>query len=175
LVTRIGDRLAAFQPPFLVVDPVLVDHRGRAMFPDGVTRAYRETLLPLANLVTPNREETALLAGRSVDDLDDLIEAAQAILALGAPYVLAKGYRQGDEMVDVLVGADRPRFFRHPAIETANTHGSGDTLSAAICVYLAQGWGMAAAVEAALEFTQQAIRRAAGWRLGLGHGPVSHF
>ena len=32
-----------------------------------------------------------------------------------------------------------------------------------------------AAVEEALQFTERAIRRAAGWRLGRGHGPLSHY
>jgi hydroxymethylpyrimidine/phosphomethylpyrimidine kinase len=94
---------------------------------------------------------------------------------LGAAQALIKGYREGDEMVDVLVDGQGQRFFRRPAIETDNTHGSGDTLSAAVCVYLAQGLDMVVAVEKALHFTEQAIRRAAGWRLGRGHGPVSQL
>jgi hydroxymethylpyrimidine/phosphomethylpyrimidine kinase len=175
LVSRIARQLAAAHPPFLVVDPVLVNHLGQAMFPADVTQAYREALIPLASVVTPNPEEAALLSGRVVDSLDDLSAAAQAIRALGAPYVLAKGYQDGDQMVDVLAGPDGLRFFHRPAIDTLNTHGSGDTLSAALCVYLAQGRSMVAAVEDAQQFTDRAIRRAASWRLGQGHGPVSHF
>jgi hydroxymethylpyrimidine/phosphomethylpyrimidine kinase len=172
LVSVIGRSLAEYRPPFLVVDPVLVNHRGQSMFPAEVTRAYRDTLVPLASVVTPNPEEATLLTGLAVEGIDDLASAAREIVALGAPYVLAKGYREGDEMVDMLAGPEGLRTFRRPAIDTANTHGSGDTLSAALCVYLAQGRGMLEAVEAALNFTQRAIRRAAGWRLGHGHGPV---
>jgi hydroxymethylpyrimidine/phosphomethylpyrimidine kinase len=175
LVAPIARQLADYRPPFLVVDPVLVNHRGQPIFPIEVARAYQEALIPLATLVTPNPEEAALLSGRSVDSLNDLIAAAEAIMVLGAPCVLAKGYRDGNEMVDVLVGVDGPFFFRRPVIATPNTHGSGDTLSASICVFLAQGRAMVAAVEEALQFTERAIRRAVGWRLGRGHGPVSHF
>ncbi len=175
LVAAIARRLAEAQPPFLVVDPVLVDHRGRPMFPDDVTQAYREALIPLASVVTPNPEEAALLTGRAVGSVKDLGAAAQALLALGAQYALIKGYRDGDEMVDVLAGADGLHTYRRPAIETANTHGSGDTLSAALCVYLAQGRSPVEAVEPAIRFTERAIRRAAGWRLGRGHGPVGQF
>jgi hydroxymethylpyrimidine/phosphomethylpyrimidine kinase len=175
LVERIANRLATYHPPAVVVDPVLVNHRGQAMFPAEVTGAYRQWLLPLASLVTPNPEETALLSGREVTSLDDLVRAAGKILALGPGYVLAKGYVDGHEMVDVLVGGARPQYFRRRLIDTQNTHGSGDTLSAAICVYLAQGRPVAVAVEEAGRFTQDAIRRAAGWHLGRGHGPVSHF
>jgi hydroxymethylpyrimidine/phosphomethylpyrimidine kinase len=48
-------------------------------------------------------------------------------------------------------------------------------LSAAVCVFLAQGQAMADAVEGAIDYTRDTILRAAGWRLGEGHGPVSHF
>ena len=47
--------------PTIVVDPVLVNHRGEAMFPPAVAAAYRALLFPLADLVTPNRAEAGLL------------------------------------------------------------------------------------------------------------------
>ena len=181
IVGLVAGRLATYRPATLVVDPVLVNYRGESMFPAAVTDAYRDSLLPLATLVTPNPEEAALLSGQVVSGIDDLTAAAGSILALGPAYVLAKGFRDGDEMVDVLVGAGasriyrRPVIYRRPAIDTQNTHGSGDTLSAAICVYLAEGQEMETAVEGGLHYTTEAIRRAAGWRLGRGHGPVGHF
>ncbi|MFQ5434083.1 MAG: bifunctional hydroxymethylpyrimidine kinase/phosphomethylpyrimidine kinase, partial [Anaerolineae bacterium] len=57
-------------------------------------------------------------------------------------------------------------------IPTANTHGSGDTLSAAVCAFLAGGMDMGTAMHHAHTFTQKAIRRSAHWQLGHGHGPV---
>jgi hydroxymethylpyrimidine/phosphomethylpyrimidine kinase len=175
MVRRIAAQLKAYSPPFLVVDPVLVNHRGQSMFPEEVTEAYRQALIPLATIVTPNPEEATLLSGLAIHGAEDLAAAAKAIVAMGATYALVKGFGLGDEMVDVLAGHDEPCFFCRPVIDTQNTHGSGDTLSAAICVYLARGWGMTAAVEGALQFTAQAIGRAAGWRLGQGHGPVGHI
>ena len=50
----------------VVVDPVLVNHRGEAMFPPAVTKAYAGHLLPVAELVTPNLREAGLLSGRPV-------------------------------------------------------------------------------------------------------------
>ena len=60
-------------------------------------------------------------------------------------------------------------------METANLHGSGDTLSAAICAYRAAGHDWLDAIRRAQAFTHAAIRRGAGWRLGAGHGPLGHF
>lgn len=175
LIERIADALAAYRPPHLVVDPVLVNHRGEAMFPAAVTQAYKERLFPLADLVTPNVAEAILLSGRPVTSLSDLKEATSAILSFGPGRVLTKGFRDGDEMVDVLAGEDETIVFRRPLIESDNTHGSGDTLAAAICVLLAQGQTMKASVEGGQRYTEAAIRRAAGWRLGQGHGPLAHF
>ncbi|MBK7218952.1 MAG: hydroxymethylpyrimidine/phosphomethylpyrimidine kinase [Candidatus Promineofilum sp.] len=47
--------------PYIIIDPVLVNHRGEAMFPPAVAAAYRALLFPLADLVTPNRAEARLL------------------------------------------------------------------------------------------------------------------
>lgn len=175
LLESIASRLAGYRTAHLVVDPVLVNHRGQSMFPEDVTRAYIDQLLPLAELLTPNPEEAALLSGRPLTSLEEAIAAAAAIRALGPAFVLLKGFRDGDQMVDVLLGDGQPGIFRQPVIATDNTHGSGDTLSAAVCVFLARGQRMTAAVENGLSFTHEAIRRAAGWHLGSGHGPVGHF
>ncbi len=58
-------------------------------------------------------------------------------------------------------------------METTNTHGSGDTLSAAAAVFLGQGLEMGEALWRAHEFVRGAIIAAADWQLGTGHGPVN--
>ncbi|HZD11880.1 MAG TPA: hydroxymethylpyrimidine/phosphomethylpyrimidine kinase, partial [Candidatus Binatia bacterium] len=51
----------------LVIDPVLVNHRGEPMFGEVVTEAYRRLLLPGCTMVTPNRREAAMLCGQTVE------------------------------------------------------------------------------------------------------------
>ena len=117
--------------------------------------------------------EAARLLGR--DRVDDPLEAARALLALGPGAVLLKGGRgEGDELVDVLVTRESPLPFRfpHPRI-AANTHGTGCSLSAAIAAGLARGLALPAATEAAIAWLQGALAHA--WPLGLGSGPVHHF
>ena len=101
--------------------------------------------------------------------------AARAIHDLGPSWVLIKGGRAEEDVVDLLFDGRQPFWFRSARIETSNTHGSGDTLSAAICAFRAQGMEMGTAVEKARRFTTAAIRGGASWRLGAGHGPVSHW
>jgi hydroxymethylpyrimidine/phosphomethylpyrimidine kinase len=158
----------------LVVDPVLVNHRGEAMFGPDVTGAYHQ-LLPLAALVTPNRAEAALLAGARVESLSAAEEAARRLHALGAGAVLVKGIRAGSEIVDLFFDGSETHALAAPYLATANTHGSGDTLAAAIAAGLAWELPLAAAIERARAYTAAALRGASGWRLGAGHGPLQHW
>ncbi|MBU6516318.1 MAG: bifunctional hydroxymethylpyrimidine kinase/phosphomethylpyrimidine kinase, partial [Acidobacteria bacterium] len=53
----------------LVVDPVLVSTTEHSLMRDGGVRAYREALVPLATVVTPNLREAATLCGVDVEDV----------------------------------------------------------------------------------------------------------
>lgn len=176
LVMAVSALLQKYEPPHIVIDPVLVNHRGQLMFPDVVRQLYLAYLLPLADLITPNLVETAiLLQTSSIDSYGRIRRAASQLHDLGAQNVLIKRFQDGPDLVDVLFDGQHFTDFRQSYIETENTHGAGDTLSAAICAFLAQGEGMETAVAQAQQFTHRAIQRAAHWRLGSGHGPLSLF
>jgi hydroxymethylpyrimidine/phosphomethylpyrimidine kinase len=160
---------------FLLVDPVLVNHRGHSMFGSDVVAAYRDQLFPLADLITPNRQEAALLAGRPLPPLHRRDELAAVLQTAGAQRILLTGVPNGAEVVDVLLDNGGIDYFSQPAIVTENRHGSGDTLSAAICAFVAKGNGLIPAVRQAQQFTHKAMRRSAAWKLGAGHGPLAHW
>ena len=88
---------------------------------------------------------------------------------------MVKGFYHGDEIVDLYWDGHDWTELPQPLIDTANTHGSGDTLSAAVCAYRAMGHDWLDAIRLAQAYTHAAIRRGAGWRLGAGHGPLGHF
>ena len=163
------------QPPIIVVDPVLVNHRGEAMFGPEVAAAYRHKLFPLADLITPNIRE--------VFELQDVVTATPnyahaelwAYFAELGPRVLLTGRRAGnDRMEDLFWDGEQLHRLPTPRVDTENLHGSGDTLSAAICAYRALGYEWLDAIRRAQAFTHAAIQRGAGWRLGAGHGPLGH-
>lgn len=179
LIEVVVDKLVAYQQsgrvPHVVIDPVLVNGRGEAMFPELVVAAYQKMLLPLATAVSPNRHEVKLLSGHmTIETLTQFETAVAVIHQFGPRYVLAKGFRDGDQVVDVLYDGRQFTHFASPEIATKNVKGSGDTLSAALCVFLAQGHGMETAVHKAHVFTQQALQKAADWQLGQGAGPLGH-
>ena len=94
----------------------------------------------------------------------------------GPRAVLIKGgHGKGAESVDFLVEADAAVRLAADRIATANTHGTGCTLSAAVAAGLARGLDLAAAVRQAKAYVTAAIAAAGRLAVGSGHGPLHHF
>ncbi|NLG83208.1 MAG: bifunctional hydroxymethylpyrimidine kinase/phosphomethylpyrimidine kinase, partial [Firmicutes bacterium] len=95
----------------LVVDPVMIATTGREFLSPAAVATLKETLLPLAFLVTPNLHEAGVLAEMRVDGPAAMEEAARRIHALGTRNVLIKGGHLEGEPVDLLYdGRDFIRF-----------------------------------------------------------------
>ena len=125
-------------------------------------------------MLTPNLPEAEILAGRSIETVEAMHEAAaDALLRLGCRAVLLKGgHLAGDTVHDVLATAAGQRVWESPRIDTRHTHGTGCTLASAIAAGLAQGLAIEAAVERARDYVRRAIETAPG--IGRGHGPLDH-
>lgn len=162
----------------VVLDPVMGATSGSSlMTQDGVTTYFRERLLPLATLVTPNVAEAArLLDVTPADSYDELEKQALALHQLSGRAVLLKG---GDAQlplaVDYLVTASGTKPFSAPRQSTSHTHGGGCTLASAIAAGLAQGLSLEQSVAAAKSFIQGAISQSARLQLVPHNGPIHHF
>ena len=158
----------------LVLDPVMVAKGGhRLMAPEAVAILTR-TLLPLATLLTPNLPEAEVLSGMRIDSVDDMLRAADALLALGVPAVLLKGgHLPGDAVTDLLATPTGCERFTAPRIDTRHTHGTGCTLASAVATGLAQGMALRPAVVRARDYVRTAIEAAPGY--GAGAGPLNHM
>jgi hydroxymethylpyrimidine/phosphomethylpyrimidine kinase len=101
---------------------------------------------------------------------------ARELLAMGAAAVLLKGgHLEGDTVSDLLLVRDAaPHWMRAPRIATANTHGTGCTLSSAIAAQLALGADLRQAVEMARAYVRGALEAGAPVRTGAGSGPLNH-
>lgn len=174
-VVAVARSVSLFPKTPLVVDPVIGSTSGTRFLPPAGVRAMMMHLLPRATVVTPNWSEAATLSGRPVSRFADAEEAAKTILErAGCRAVLVKGgHGAGRTCEDLLLLKSGERFvFTHRRIESANTHGTGCTLSAAIATRLAFGDSIRDAVEVAVEFLQRALSygRRVDW--GDGHGPA---
>lgn len=162
----------------IVIDPVMVAQSGDRLLEDDAVAAIKAHLLPMADVVTPNLPEAAVLLQRDIESLDDMQSAARDLARFGCRAVLLKGGHQQDlRSTDVLylADADRSVILKGKVIETRNNHGTGCTLSSAVAAHLARGLELEAAVQGAKAYITAAIGAGADYRLGAGHGPVHHF
>jgi hydroxymethylpyrimidine/phosphomethylpyrimidine kinase len=159
----------------LVVDPVMVSRTGAQLLDDDAVASLRDVLIPMAAIVTPNRYESQLLSGLEIHTLDDMQAAAQRIYELGACAVLVKGGGMTGNLrgVDVWFDGHQLSTLTTERVETANTHGTGCTLSSAIAANLALGKDLLSAVQAAKQYVTTALKYALD--IGQGSGPVGHF
>lgn len=159
----------------LVVDPVAASMHGDPLLAGDALAALCSELLPRATLLTPNLDEVRLLAGVDVRSRREQHEAARALHALGPRWVLVKGghLHADPECVDLLYDGSEFTTFTGHRLATPHTHGSGDTLAAAITSALARGSALPAAVHFGKRYIEQAV--AHSYPLGSGVGPVSPF
>lgn len=160
----------------LVVDPVCVSQSGHRLLQEDAISALTQNLLPLADLVTPNKPEAELLAQMAINSQADIEEAGRRILALGPKAVLIKGghFEEQPIMVtDWLIIPGQISPLRQAHINTTNNHGTGCTLSAAIATWLAQEQPLRVAITKAQEYLNTCLRHA--YAPGAGTGPPNHF
>src|SRR5260370_32851954 len=130
--------------------------------------ALRDTLLPMAALLTPNLPEAEVLVGFPVRVEADMRRAADRLLALGATAVLMKGgHLEGDRVVDLLVHDGKVERFEDARIASRSTHGTGCTLASATAAGLGQKMSLSDAVARARAYGRKAIETAPGLGRGL--------
>lgn len=173
IVETVADRLEAWGVAAMVVDPVMVAKSGDNLLQPNAVRAVQRALLPLAMVVTPNIPEAVVLSGRPAGTLAEIHESARAIAALGPSFVVIKGGHREGEPVDVVFDGSGFTELTAERIDTANTHGTGCTLSSAIAGYLAHGLPPMDAISRAKTFLTEALRQS--YPVGDGHSPVNHF
>ncbi|PMR74707.1 glutamate-1-semialdehyde-2,1-aminomutase [Billgrantia endophytica] len=150
----------------VVVDPVLKAGGGTELSTTLMEDAFRTRLLPLVDILTPNRLELARLAG-SAASTD--AGRAQWLMTLGCRALLVTGTDDPGEQVPtdqvqhVLFSREGSCHWRWARLP-GHFHGSGCTLAAALAARLAQGESLAVACEQAQVFTWQAL--VDGWQPG---------
>ena len=185
VVSTVTSWLAEHRPPVVVVDPVMVATSGDRLLSVDAEAALTD-LFAHADLLTPNRAELGVLAdlarrttgaGATADGDGDAAPNDAALVArTWDVLVLAKGgHDDGPTSDDVLVSPDgSSRVFRGPRIRTANTHGTGCSLSSAIATLTARHGDWELAVGAAKRWLTTALEHADALDVGAGNGPVDH-
>lgn len=113
-------------------DPV-IGEVGRGVYVrEGIPEAFRDQLVPLADVVTPNPFELELLTGVAPTTLDAARAAARALVGRGPSLVVATGLRLAEapgELAVLAATRDEAWLVRHPR-RAVRVWGTGDAFAA---------------------------------------------
>ena len=147
--------------PHVVIDPVLHSSTGTPLLEAKALPIYKQQLLPLATVITPNLLEAGVLAGMQVNSVETMKTAVQTIhgetlkLRGGVERPLAvvvKGGHLNGDAIDIVYDGSEIREFSAPHIPGPSPRGTGCRFSSAIAARLALGDTIGTAVEAAKEY-----------------------
>lgn len=172
------------RPPVVVLDPVMVATSGDRLLAPSAVDVVRDELVPLADLVTPNLPELAVLVGvERAATWEEAIAQGGELAARAEIAVLVKGgHLGGDQSPDALIEPGTGPAVTRTVVEltaervpTRHTHGTGCSLSSALAALRPVSADWAEAARAAKTWLTGALRAADRLEVGGGHGPVHHF
>lgn len=169
IISAVAEAVDRLGLPNVVVDPVMVAASGATLLEPDAVETYKAELFPIADAITPNLYEAFALAGEEVDEAH-LEDCAVTLHALGPKAVIITGghTRSG---ADLLYDGERFVGIEGPVHPQKNTHGAGDTYSAALASFLARGHDLEGAARRAHAVASEAVKYGLG-EIGSGDGPV---
>lgn len=140
---QLGDivrRIRAVNPTTcFICDPVLGDN-GRFYVPEELVEIYKTSILPFANVVTPNAFEAEALSGIAINSLETAIQACEVFHSMGVSICVLKGLKLHSDRLSVVLSAkpfsqqqqQKPVIIRIdvPLITSRSFSGCGDLFSA---------------------------------------------
>jgi hydroxymethylpyrimidine/phosphomethylpyrimidine kinase len=182
IAAAIADFLAERRLPNVVLDPVLRSSSGSSLLDEGGQEVLVKRLLPLCDVITPNIDEAARLAGAEPvatgspwdEVLPRLREMAGKLRELGSRAVVITGGHLPQANDYLLYGNDpgTEEVFSGAHLDSRSTHGTGCAFATALACQLAHGNTLPEAVRTAKEHVRKAI--ATAYPLGKGMGPINH-
>ena len=125
-----------------VIDPVMLAKSGDSLMDENTKNHLQSTLLPLADVVTPNIPEAEEITGIKINDEESIRKAGQIFInEIGSKGVVIKGGHSADlnNAKDFLFTKNETYTFENKRFDTKHTHGTGCTFSAVITAELAKG------------------------------------
>lgn len=155
IVGTVADILEDHEMP-LIVDPVMISGTGASLSDDGYASSLKKKLLPMCELVTPNKHEAEVLAKMKIKTRDDLMLACELIGKQGSSVLMKGGHFNTPTVVDYLYLSSEFTKMEYPRLRKAG-HGSGCVLSSFITANMAKGLDIVNAVLKSRELVQESI------------------
>ena len=114
-------------------DPVMGETARGFYVRAGIPEFFRDTALPLADILTPNAFELGWLADCAIGDLDAAHAAAETLIARGPRLIVVTGLeraRQGRRWIGALAVTAQGAWLAECPFVAAPAHGAGDLFAA---------------------------------------------
>jgi hydroxymethylpyrimidine/phosphomethylpyrimidine kinase len=158
----------------IILDPVMVTKSGTQLINNKAINILKKELIKKVSLITPNIPEAEVLTNLKIKNTQDMIQAAQVLISMGAKNVLIKGgHLKSKIVIDIFVNKKEIKFFSNKKLKTKNTHGTGCTLSSAITTFFSCGKLLNKSCELGIKYVNQSIK--SNPNFGKGHGPINHL
>ena len=124
--------------PAVVLDPVFAPTHGPA-FTDSID-LFRDKLLPYIDIITPNKDELALLVNEEITSFDQAIKCAQKIVNnFNCNVYLTGGHFKTDTINESLITKNKVTLLQKERLKLTYSHGTGCAFSSALSCFLGNG------------------------------------
>lgn len=155
--------------PQTIIDPILHSSSGTPLLEKKAYALFRQELLPLATVLTPNLNEASVFVGARLYDEEGQKRAAQTIYEELKMFregrlpdrplavIVKGGHLQGDA-IDILYDGKNFEIFHAPRIPGPSPRGTGCRFASAIAAGLSQGNDLHEAIRGAKKYLTSYIR-----------------
>lgn len=173
VVECVSEVIRSFGLKRIVLDPVLGSSTGQSLTLPDTYQRIANLLLPLVDVVTPNKREAVELVCTLNPSLREegregalsLKQMAYELKKSGPNVIITGGDSDG---ADLLYEGKGFLSVRLPLIHSRNTHGTGCVFSSALATFLAFGFDLKNSFRYAKIFVWNSIKK--GYPIGRGHG-----
>ena len=151
-IKTIHSKLRNIRVP-IVVDPIIKSTTGAVLLKKNALIDYKKMMVPLADVITPNKFEAKALSG-----ISNTKKSAKKIQSLGAKCVIITGATTSNGKISDFILEENMEYVISGKKIPIRNHGSGCNYSASIAVSLANGNTIHDAVKTAKDYVYQSIK-----------------
>ena len=170
IIKTVHSKLRNIKVP-IIVDPIIKSTTGAILLKKSALHDYKKMIVPLADVITPNKYEAKVLSG-----ISNTNKSAKKIQMMGAKYVIITGATSSNGKISDFVLEENKEYMISGKKIPIRNHGSGCNYSASITVSLAKGNTIHDAVKTAKDYVYQSIKhsKSIGKGVNITHKNISN-
>ena len=137
----------------IIVDPIIKSTTGSLLLKKSAMTDYKTMIIPLADIITPNKYEAKILSG-----ISNVRNAAKKIQMLGAESVIVTGASTTNGKISDFILEKNKEYKITGKMVPIQNHGSGCNYSASLTVLLAKQYTLNQAVKIAKNYVYNSIK-----------------